>query len=65
MLAQDDVLGDRLPPFVTDYSTLVERVTGLPEMRLQDPLERAYLKDREAAMKADRERATEPANATP
>jgi hypothetical protein len=32
---------------------------------LQDPLERAYLKDREAAMKADRERATEPANATP
>ncbi len=65
MLAEDDVFADRLPPFVTDYTTLVERVTGLPGMRLQDPLERAYLKDREAAMRAERERATEPANATP
>jgi hypothetical protein len=65
MLVQDDVLADRLPRFVTDYSTLVERVTGLPEMRLQDPLERAYLKDREAAMEADRARTKEPTTSTP
>jgi hypothetical protein len=65
MLVQDDVLADRLPRFVTDYSTLVERVTGLPEMRLQDPLERAYLKDREAAMEADRARTKEPTASTP
>jgi hypothetical protein len=65
MLAQDEELGDRLPPFVADYTTLVERVTGLPQMRLQDPLERAYLRDREAAMRADRERAKEPATPAP
>jgi hypothetical protein len=65
MLSQDDALGDRLPPFVTDYTTLVERVTGLPEMRLQDPLERAYLRDREAAMRADRELVKEAATPAP
>jgi hypothetical protein len=65
MLSQDEELGDRLPRFITDYSTLVERVTGLPEMRLQDPLERAYLRDREAAMRADRERVKEPATPAP
>jgi hypothetical protein len=34
-------------------------------MRLQDPLERAYLQDREAAMKADRERGKEAATPAP
>ena len=54
MLAADAELGDRLPPIAIDYAELVERVTGLPAMRLQESLERAYLRDREAAMQADR-----------
>jgi hypothetical protein len=59
MLSADEELGDRLPPFELDYGTLVERVTGMPGMRMQEPLEQAFLEERSATMGEARERATD------
>lgn len=52
-LKEDDELGGRLPTHDTGYASLVERTTGLPEMRLQDPLERAYQREIDATLKGE------------
>lgn len=60
MLAEDGELGPRVPTHETGYGDQVERITGLPEMRLQDPMERAYQREVDAALGKEGEADADP-----